>query len=81
MQSIQLKSNIGQDGILKLQIPTDMPEQEIEVLIVMQPVHQTKKYLSGTKKWPDNFFEKVVGEWMGDLSRPAQGNFELREDL
>ena len=33
------------------------------------------------KGWPDGFFEEVVGGWVGDLERPDQGNYEVREDF
>lgn len=33
-------------------------------------------------EWPRDFFEEVVGGWMGDpLERPSQGRFEAREKL
>ena len=31
------------------------------------------------KGWPDGFFEEVVGGGVGDLERPDQGNYEVRE--
>ena len=31
------------------------------------------------KGWPDRFFEEVVGGWVGDLERPEQGSYEVRE--
>lgn len=32
--------------------------------------------------WPDGFFEKVVGGWIGEpLERPLQGDYETRENL
>jgi len=40
MKSIQLKSNVGHDGILRLQLPVDMPNQEIEIVIVIHAVQQ-----------------------------------------
>jgi hypothetical protein len=86
MKSIQLKSSVGKDGILNIQIPVDMPEQEIEILLVIQPIHkQTEKQYQPLEKlkkgWPDNFFENVVGAWSGDLIRPSQGDLEIREEL
>lgn len=83
MRSIQLKSNVGKDGILRLQIPVDMPEQEIEIVVVIQPVQnkKEKRYQFSNKGWPDNFFENVVGAWSGDLVRPPQGDFEVRKEL
>ena len=83
MKSIQLKSNVGKDGILRLQIPINIPEQEIELIIVMQPVNKQikKQYPTVEKGWPDSFFTDVVGTWSGDLVRPPQGDFEIREAM
>jgi hypothetical protein len=33
------------------------------------------------KKWPEGFFEDVLGAWEGDLRRPQQGLYEEREGL
>lgn len=79
MQSIQLRSAVGSDGILRLQIPVNMPKQEMDIVVVIQPTD--KKSETDEKGWPDNFFESVVGAWSGDLVRPPQGAFEVREDL
>lgn len=38
MNTIQLKTHVGEDGILNLQIPTGVQNQEIEVLVVIQPI-------------------------------------------
>ncbi len=74
MKSIQLKSHVGKDGILRLQIPINIPEQEMEIVVVIQPIQkQTKKvYKTNESEWPDNFFKNVVGAWSGDLVRPLQ---------
>ena len=83
MKSLQLKSNVGKDGILRLQLPINMPNQEIDIVIVMQAVQKQKEkqYLTIEKGWPDDFFQNVVGAWTGDLVRPEQGDFEIREGI
>jgi len=83
MKSMQLKSNVGHDGILRLQLPVDMPNQEIEMVIVIQAVSKKKesRYTPVKNGWPENFFQDVVGSWSGDLDRQQQGIFELREEL
>jgi hypothetical protein len=81
MRSIQLRSNVGDDCILKLQLPVDMRNQEIEIVMVIQAVSKNKetKYVPAQNGWPDNFFKDVVGSWEGDLDRPQQDHFECRE--
>jgi hypothetical protein len=35
-----------------------------------------------TDQWPENFFSKVVGGWVGEpLERPEQPALERREDI
>ena len=34
-----------------------------------------------TEKWPEGFFEDVLGTWEGELTRPPQGLYEERENL
>ncbi len=31
--------------------------------------------------WPEGYFENVLGNWQGELERPAQGDFELRNEF
>lgn len=35
----------------------------------------------GDGGWPEGFFEEVLGGWDGDLARPSQGGYEVRESL
>jgi len=48
MKTIQLISVIGKDGILKIQLPDEMKNQQLEILIVIQPTaHQSKTDKNG----------------------------------
>ncbi len=71
---MRLKSNVGKDGILRLQIPINMPEQEMDIVVVIQPVYKEteKQYQTIENGWPNNFFKDVVGAWSGDLDRPPR---------
>lgn len=33
------------------------------------------------ERWPEGFFDEVLGSWEGEIERPAQGNYETREGL
>ncbi|ULB45164.1 hypothetical protein H4N54_22595, partial [Limnospira fusiformis KN01] len=62
MQNIRLATHIGEDGILKVQMPSEVKNTELEVLVLFQattPPRQEK----ATKhpKWPSDFFEKTWG--------------------
>lgn len=37
MQSIQTKTYVGKDGLLKVQMPPEVKDVELEVMVVFQP--------------------------------------------
>lgn len=81
MQSVRLQSHVGQDGILRLELPLDIVNTDVELLIVFQPVlsePQSPQELG----WPPDFFEKTFGSFKDEpLQRPPQGEFEIRHEL
>ncbi|MEB3289069.1 MAG: hypothetical protein VKI82_04080 [Leptolyngbya sp.] len=89
MESIKLKSHIGNDGILQVQVPDDFKNQNFEILIVFQPISNTESQedvlLDGkpeSRGWCPSFFETTIGRWEGEpLERPPQLPYEVREDL
>ena len=86
MDSIKIRTYIGDDGILQIQLPPEIANQELDVVIVFQPVIQ-KSSQSPTKTpeelgYSGKFVEKVIGSWEGDqLERPEQLPFEEREEI
>ena len=38
MQSVKLRSHVGKDGILKLEIPLNLVDTDLEIMVVFQPV-------------------------------------------
>lgn len=41
MESIKIRTYIGDDGILQIQLPPEIANQELDVVIVFQPVIKT----------------------------------------
>jgi hypothetical protein len=79
MQTITMKSHIGADGLLHLNIPTNMPDYDVEILLVLQPL---KPMDVPKNNWPDDFFQKTYGCLKDDpIERGNQGDFPIREDL
>ncbi|WP_445630345.1 hypothetical protein [Nostoc sp. DSM 114167] len=86
MESIKIRTYIGDDGILQIQLPPEIANQELDVVIVFQPVIQ--KSSQSPNKTPEElgysrkFVEEVIGSWEGDpLERPEQLPFEEREEI
>lgn len=76
MQSIKIRSHVGADGVLHLDIPVEMTNTEIEVTVTIQTVSPQQR------GWMPGFFEEVIGGWLGEpLERPEQGEYEIREQI
>ena len=74
MQTIKLDTRVGEDGILKLELPLDVSDTDLEVLIVIQ-----RKEKRG---WPPGYFERTAGSLADDpMERPSQGEYEERDAL
>lgn len=43
MQSIQLKAHIDSDGILKLQMPPETKDTDLEIMVIFQPLSQQQQ--------------------------------------
>lgn len=72
MQTIQVREKTGKDGTLSLRIPLGKPEEEYEVLVVVQP--NVVGTTPGERGWPPGYFDKTFGS-IDDESfvRPPQG--------
>ena len=81
MQSVKLRSHVGKDGILKLEIPLNLVNTDLEVMVVFQPVTSAAPGPEGST-WPAKFFEQTYGSFRNDpLLRESEGEYETREDL
>ncbi len=86
METIRLKSQVGADGVLNLSIPTEFSETELEVVLVVQPMVKAAtasgEVTSEKLGWPPGFFDETFGCLRDDpLTREAQGEYEMREEL
>jgi len=62
MQNIRLTTHIGEDGILKVQMPSEVKNTELEVLVVFQAMTPPRQEKAAQHpKWPSDFFEKTWG--------------------
>ncbi|MEH2262437.1 hypothetical protein [Nostoc sp.] len=81
MESIKIRTYIGDDGILQIQLPPEITNQELDVVIIFQAVIQ--KSTQSPNKTPEElgysrkFVEEVTSSWEGDpFKRPEQLPFE-----
>lgn len=79
MTTIQLHSHVGPDGVLKIEVPLGMKDADLDVVLIVNQLHEKEKPDSG--KWPPGFFPETFGSFCSDpLIRDPQGDFETRED-
>lgn len=62
MQNITLRSHVGEDGILHLDVPVGIHDTEVEVTVKVQPVDSTPQ----GKGWLPSFFEETFGSFKDD---------------
>jgi hypothetical protein len=66
MQSVKLQAHIGDDGILKIEVPTGLSNVDLELVLVYQTVKSA---------WSDGYFEQTYGSFADEaLSRESQDN-------
>ena len=69
MKTLQIRTCVGQDGVLKLELPTGLSETELDVLVVIQPIDAPQS------EW-ELFIEETAGSLADDpIERPSQFPF------
>ena len=87
MKTLTLKSHVGEDGILRIDVPIGLQNQRLEIVLVVQALPDTAPNSSrdgdnaqtDTVETLDDFFAKTAGAWEGPaLVREPQGEYEER---
>ncbi len=71
MQSIQLKTHVGSDGILQVQMPPDVKDIDLEVMLVFQPlpIEQQKPRVNA---WGKPVTQKSIKEAISGMQQLRQ---------
>ena len=76
MVTIPVKTRLKPDGTLDLQVPTGLPESDVDVVVVVQPA------AAQAESWPTHFFQETYGAFAeSPLDRSPQTEFNRREAL
>ncbi len=79
METIKLKTRIDSTGTLRLDLPTQLANQQVEVLVVLHRIEDEPRDALG---WPIGYFEETYGICADDpIERGDQGEFEIREPI
>ena len=71
------KTRTDKDGTLSLAIATGLPNSEVEVVVVIEPVGQGTAAPFG--EWPEGYFTETFGSLRdAGLERPPQGELSER---
>ena len=83
MQSITLRSHVGSDGILHLDVPVGVHDADFEVTVTLKAVtHPSETKTPEELGWSPGFFERTFGAWVGEpLVREPQGEYPSRDEL
>ena len=87
MQTIQLKTVVGEDGILQIQIPPEFKHKSLEVLVVFQfsSEPETNRIENHQTYDPTDwhgFIQKTYGCLADNpIVRYPQGEYEVREEI
>jgi hypothetical protein len=80
MHTIKVRSHVGSNGLLELQVPTGHADQDLEVIVIYQTVGTEYPKLPEGLGWSPDFFEQTFGS-IPDLVRPSQGDLQERDWL
>jgi hypothetical protein len=75
MRTITLKTRTDQDGMVKLEIPTDFADREVEIVLVLQELQKEPLDEMG---YPIGYFEDTYGSLADD---PIERNQPLYPDV
>ena len=83
MVTIAAKGRVSRDGTLDLRVTTGLPETDVDVLLVLEPlVSKDAQTASSKAAWPEGFFERTFGSLRDTpIACEPPPQFEVRREL
>ncbi len=79
MQTVTLKARTGKDGIVRLEVPIAIADQDIEIVLVMQVVGDEPVDEMG---YPIGYFEETYGSMADDPIERNQPEYpDVRDEI
>lgn len=79
MQTLTLKARAGKDGVLRLEIPTNQADQELEIVLVIQAISdEVTDEPVDEMGYPIGYFDETYGSMADD---PIERNQPLHPDV
>ena len=70
MQSIQLKTHVGEDGLLKVQMPPEIKDMELDVMVVFQPLSKVEQPLINA--WGKTLTRQSIQQTIAEMKQLRQ---------
>jgi hypothetical protein len=74
MQTMTFRSQVGEDGVLRLNVPTGVTNTELEVVVVVQPLTVSKQHHTDSRRRFEQLRQQQGGRVFSDSTEL------LRED-
>ena len=83
MVAVSAKGRVKDDDTLDRHVTTGLPETDVQVLLVLQPlVLKNEKLVSKEDGWPEGYFEKTFGSLRDNpITYEPPPQFETRQEL
>lgn len=79
METIKLTAHVGDDGTIAIEVPKQLRNQDVEIVMVLHPITQPEVDALG---WPIGYFEQTYGSLAHDpIERGDQGEYEVRDEI
>ena len=79
MNRMVLQSRVGADGVLHISVPIGKEDADSDVQVTIDPIGAGAPPMT-QEEWRQ-FVMETAGAWQGDLERPAQLEFERRDEM
>lgn len=76
MNRLIIKSRVGADGVLHLDVPVGTADANREVQVTIDAISPPRVQTD----WRE-FVDGIAGRWQGELERPEQGDYEKRDEF
>ena len=72
MATISAKGRVKKDGTLDLHVITGLPETDVEILPVLEPIAGKNEVADRRTGWPQGYFENTFGSLRDIRSSPSR---------
>ncbi len=83
METLRVTQRTGKDGVLHVRIPLGKPEEDFEVVVVVQPKEPEPSSATPEQRgWPPGYFQATFGSITDEtFVRPSQGEIPKPVEL